>query len=154
MDSDQQDDPYAPAVPIPPPGRSKTGVQRILETTRPWVMLLSVLGFCMAGLLVLLGVAAAGLGLATRQPATVMFLVAYPLLGLLYLFPSMHLLRYAHSIRDYVSSGHEQHLENALTAQRAFWRFVGIWSIVGAALTVALVTIAFIVAATAALQPR
>lgn len=152
MDTDRQGDPYAPAVLLPPPERSKTGVQRILEGTRPWVVLLSVLGFCMAGLLVLLGVAAGGLGLATRQPSALIFLVTYPLLGLLYVFPSMHLLHYARSIRDYVSSGHEQHLENALTAQRSFWRFIGIWSIVGAALTVVFVIIAFIFAATTALQ--
>jgi len=152
MDADRQDDPSASAVVIPPPERSKTGAQRILEGTRPWVLLLSILGFCMAGLLVLLGVAAGGLGLATRRPETLIFLVTYPLLGLLYVFPSMHLFHYACSIRDFVSSGHEQHLENALTAQRSFWRFVGVWSIVGAVLTVVFVTIGFILAATTALQ--
>ena len=90
----------------------------------------------MAGLLVLLGVASGGLGLATRQPMALIFLIAYPLFGLLYVFPSLYLFRYARSIRDFVSSGHEQHLENALVAQRSFWRFVGIWSIVGVVLAI------------------
>ncbi len=153
MDEHDQDDPYVPAVVVPPPGVVKTGVQRILEDTRPWVLTLSVLGFSMTGLLVLLGVASAGLGLATRQPTTLIFLVLYPLLGLLYVFPSMYLFRYARSIRDYVSSGHEQHLENALVAQRSFWRFVGIWAIVGAVLTILGVAVALIIAAAAALHP-
>jgi hypothetical protein len=150
MDTDDQ---YVPAAVIPTPGTSKTGVQKILEGTRPWVLTLSVIGFCMAGLLVLLGVASGGLGLATRQPAALVFLIVYPLFGLLYVFPSLYLFRYARSIRDFVSSGHEQHLENALVAQRSFWKFVGIWSIVGVVLTILGVAAALVIAAAAALHP-
>jgi hypothetical protein len=76
--------------------------------------------------MVVAGIAAGVFGIATGHPNFAVFLVVHPLLGLLYFFPSLYLLRYADEIREFVASREEAQLEAALSAQRSFWKFVGV----------------------------
>ena len=102
-----------------------SGIPAILAGTKPWVRLVSILGFISAGLMILLGIGVAGLGLFQRgAPEFVAIGMIYPITGLLYLVPSFYLFRYASRIEDYVRGGQDMQLELALDSQRAFWKFV------------------------------
>lgn len=107
------------------------GIQAALAGTKPWVRLMSVLGFVSAALMILIGVGAGVLGaMALGDGAqAAAFAIIYPIMGLLYLVPSFYLYRYATRIGDYVSGGQEVQLE--LDSQRAFWKFVGVLSVIG-----------------------
>lgn len=50
----------------------------------------------------------------------------YLVLGLLYLFPSLYLYRYASGIAAMLRQDPVGGMESALRAQKAFWKFVGI----------------------------
>ncbi len=106
------------------------GVARILYRTQPWVRFLAICGFVMVGLMLVVAIGAGLAGIATQSAETAVLVVTYPLFALLYFFPSLYLLRYASRIRDFVAHGQPQQLEFALDAQRAFWKFTGILTVV------------------------
>ena len=100
-------------------------VVEILAQTRPWVLFFSVLGFICCGLMVAIGLFGGIFAIASGQAEGALLLL-YPILGLLYFFPSRFLLRYAQRIRDLSHSRNATDLEAALSAQKSFWRFSGI----------------------------
>jgi hypothetical protein len=107
------------------------GIPAILAGTRPWVRLVSILGFVVSGFTILVGIVIAGLTLVRLAPSEGLVLaVVYPISGLLYLVPSVYLYRYASQIEDFVRNGEDWQLELALDSQRAFWKFVGILALV------------------------
>jgi hypothetical protein len=57
-------------------------------------------------------------------------MIVYPIMAVAYVFPAMFLMRYADRIKTFVASGQEQDLVGALEAQRSFWKFAGIFTIV------------------------
>jgi hypothetical protein len=73
-----------------------------------------------------------------------MLMILYPVLGILYIVPSMYLMRYANRIRDFVAEGHVAQLESALDAQRAFWKFVGVLTIISIAVSILAVMAAIV----------
>jgi len=101
-----------------------------LQQTQPWVRFLAIMGFVAAGFMVLVGVTAGVAGAVTGRLETLGLMVVYPILAVFYVFPSMFLLRYADRIRTFVASGLEQDLASALDAQRSFWKFAGVFTIV------------------------
>jgi hypothetical protein len=107
------------------------GVARMLYRTQPWVRLLAICGFVMVGLMLVVSIGAGVVGIATQRLETTVLVITYPLFAILYFFPSLYLLRYASRIRDFVEQGGPQQLEFALDAQRAFWKFTGILTVVG-----------------------
>jgi hypothetical protein len=117
-----------PPVPSAPTGLSLVSLP--LQQTQPWVRFLAIMGFIAAAFMVLIGVTAGIAGAATGRLETIGLMVVYPLLAVFYVFPSMFLLRYADRIRTFVASGLEQDLASALDAQRSFWKFAGIFTIV------------------------
>jgi Family of unknown function (DUF5362) len=119
------------------------GVAAILQNTQPWVRFCSILGFVSAGGMILVGLAAGTVGLVTGNLETAVMIVVYPLVGVLYVFPSIYLLRYADGIRRFSRSTSQQDLVTALDAQRSFWKFIGVLSLVSMALVVIGLTVAF-----------
>jgi hypothetical protein len=101
------------------------GVIQILDRTQPWVRLVSIVGFVTVALMIVIGFVGGALGMAAEIPELAVLLV-YPLIGVLYFFPSLYLYKYARRIGMFVAQGHQVHLEAALDAQRAFWKFVGV----------------------------
>jgi len=106
-----------------------------LRQTKPWVRLFSVLGFIAVGLMVvaaLLMMVGAGIGgMFGRQSGLgavggILIGGVYLLFALLYIFPSLFLSRYASGIAEMLRDNAVRGMENALAAQRSFWRFVGI----------------------------
>jgi len=98
-----------------------------LRETKPWVTLLAVLGFVGTGFMVL-----AGLGVMVMDNATLpaAFGVVYVVIAVLYLLPSLLLIRYSSSIGRLVDGAGPQGLIEALRSQRSFWRAVGIMTLV------------------------
>jgi hypothetical protein len=101
-----------------------------LRETRPWVTLIAVMGFIGAGLMVLLGLAmmAMGKGLGRGIPASLGFV--YVIIAALYVLPSVLLLRYSSSIGRLLEGAGTPALVDALRNQKAFWRAVGIMTLV------------------------
>jgi hypothetical protein len=110
-----------------------------LQKTKPWVRFLSILGF-IACALMLLGAlfmvigGAVGAAFTSRSgmgaAGGVVLGLVYGLLALLYVFPSLFLFRYASGIATMLSEDAVRGMENALNAQKSFWRFVGILTVI------------------------
>jgi hypothetical protein len=123
------------------------GVADILRRTQPWVRLMAVMLFISVGIMVLSGLTAGAFGLFSGEPGMAALMIVYPLLGLLYLVPGIHLTRYASHIGGYLGNPQNAQLELALEAQRAFWKFVGILTIVALVLSLLGITAAILVPA-------
>jgi Family of unknown function (DUF5362) len=132
---------------IPPPSlpASPSLVAAQLQRTQPWVRFLSIMGFILAGFMVLFGLVIGAAGAATGNYQTLGIMVMYPIMGVVYVFPSIFLLRYADRIKTFVASGQEQDLAGALDAQRSFWKFAGILTIISIVLALVMVAIAVMV---------
>jgi hypothetical protein len=105
---------------------------------------MGILGFVTVGMMLLFGLGAAVAVLATQGGEAALLLAVYPLMAVLYVLPSIYLMRYANRIRDFIAQRQQHQLEAALDAQRAFWKFMGIFALVslvlsGFAILVALV---------------
>ena len=100
-----------------------------LRSTRPWVLLFSVLIFIGVGfgaLMVLLFIGGALFG-GGRGGAVAALASLIPIAGLLlYFFPALFLLRYANAIGRLNVSRSPEDLEAALVSQKSFWKFLGI----------------------------
>jgi len=114
------------------------GMAQHLQGTRPWVLFLAILGFIGCGLMVIggLGMLALG-GMAAGGPgaglgAVVCF--AYVLVAVVYAVGSYLLYSYASAIKRFRQSGRSGDMEAALSAQRSWWKFVGILTIIALSL--------------------
>ena len=122
-------------------------VPALLERTGPWVRFLAVAGFSMVALMMMVGVGAGAIGVATGRVETVMLMVLYPLIALMYFFPSLYLLQYGKRIRRYTQGGFQvADLESALDAQRRFWKAAGVLTIVSVVLSVLVLIVALLIA--------
>jgi uncharacterized protein DUF5362 len=134
--------PPVPAAPVPAAPAGLSLVSLPLERTQPWVRFLAIMGFIAAGFMVLVGVGAGIAGAATGRLETIGLMVVYPIMAVFYVLPSMFLLRYADRIRSFVVSGLEQDLASALDAQRSFWKYAGIFTIVSIVFGIAVMVFA------------
>ncbi len=117
-----------------------------LARTKPWVRLISVLGFLVFGLLML----AVGLAVMTRLgvgSGGVILLLMLLIAGLFYLVPSVLLWGYANRIGEFLIDETPQALAAAIGSQKSFWKYVGIASAVGITLYLGFFIIAGIVGA-------
>lgn len=102
-----------------------------LRETKPWVRLISIVGFVLAVLIGLAGVRTAaesttGIGTPGRFP---MFFMGLGQIGLavLYIAPSIFLHRYSRAIDGVLTSADRAPaISEALQSQKSFWKFTGI----------------------------
>jgi hypothetical protein len=113
----------------------------MLRQTQPWVRFLSVLGFISSGLMVLIGVGGA-VAMMSRGIGFI-FLIYVPM-ALLYFVPSLFLFRYASRIAELRVIRGVKQLEDALAAQKSFWKFVGIAAMVVIAIYLLMLVGAFV----------
>lgn len=107
----------------------------LMQQTRPWVLLLGVIGMIVSVLMLLGGLgmmtlgAFATSGSSTPAAASVGLLagmaVMYAILAFLYIYPSLKLIRYAGAIGRLTRSGRLADLEAALLEQKSFWKYTG-----------------------------
>jgi hypothetical protein len=90
---------------------ANSGIQSVLAGTKPWVRLVSIIGFISAAFMILGGIAAGVVGARLGGPGTAAIIFMYPVMGLLYLVPSLYLFRYATRIGEYMRGGQEGQLE-------------------------------------------
>lgn len=156
-----QNDPYAPPAPsahssavFTDNGLVTQGVLNQLAGTKPWVRFMSVLTFIIAGFMLLgaLAILIAGSALATQGNAGifaggmgVVLAVVYAAFSFIYIYPAMKLWKYANRIGSLLVSGSTADLEDALSQQRSFWKFLGVFvlTVIGLYLLVIIGAVAF-----------
>jgi len=103
-------------------------VNHLLAQTKPWVRFLSVLGFIGTGLAVIVFlVGSVGGGVA---PGPMELIIMVPMGVLFYLVPSILLWRYANRINDFLGAANPASFSTALTAQKSFWKYLGILALI------------------------
>ncbi|MFB3903390.1 MAG: DUF4339 domain-containing protein [Acidobacteriota bacterium] len=114
----------------------------ILRKTRPWVRLLGILAIIGCVLMILSGLAGLAMGIMTSggglagMGVGAAALLVY-VIGAAFIFPiGLFLNRFARSIGALQSSRRSEDLERALLAQKSYWKYVGILSLVGIVLSV------------------
>ena len=98
--------------------------KQALGQTKPWVRLLSVLGFLVFGFSIIGMIFV--LGFTPGGPVTLLMVVTIPISVLFYLMPSLLLWNYASRIGNFLNDGSSNSLAAAVAAQRSFWKYVGI----------------------------
>lgn len=126
-----------------------------LRKTRPWVLLLSVLGFIgtafmvIAAVPMLLGGGMMGSSAMQGMEGAEIFGggmmigmgVFYLVLAIIYFMASLYLLRYAGSIKRAVAGMQVGDLEVALAQQASFWKLMGILSLISIIAVIALMVV-------------
>jgi hypothetical protein len=105
-----------------------------LRRTKPWVRFMGVMGAIMIALIVMGALAMALLssgpfhymGLAARIGVAVLYLI----MAALHLPPVIFLHRYANRIGDLLGENTPLNLEEALRAQKSFWKYIGMFTFV------------------------
>jgi hypothetical protein len=118
--------------PVDPSAQVPASIVQLLAQTRPWVRLISVLIIVFTGLLtvgmVLMGALGKGLGLLPGVSMS-MFI---PMLIVMFLYvpPALFLWQYASNIRRLQDGGGLPMLEEAISRQKSFWKYMGIFVLV------------------------
>ncbi|MDP2877579.1 MAG: DUF4339 domain-containing protein [Holophaga sp.] len=115
-------------------GQVSPSIVALLRQTKPWVRLLAVLGFIGIGLMLVGSFAMLALGSSFGKglPAGFGFgmMLAYMLMAGIQLPAVLFLNRYASRIASLVNSNSPSDLEEALSAQKSFWRYIGILTLI------------------------
>jgi hypothetical protein len=132
--ADHQAAPIEPPLPDTPPLGAVPG---LLGRTAPWAYLLALVGFLSVALMIVVGIGAGAVGLATGRAETAILMAIYPLSALIYFFPSLYMLQYAKRSRKFAQDGQSlAELEAALDALRKFFKFAGIATVLAVAVGV------------------
>jgi hypothetical protein len=87
--------------------------------------------------MIVVGIGAGAVGLATGRAETAILMAIYPLSALIYFFPSLYMLQYAKRSRKFAQDGQSlAELEAALDALRKFFKFAGIATVLAVAVGV------------------
>lgn len=120
-----------------------------LRRTKPWVRVMSVIGFISVGFMAITG--AFNISSMFRAESGLPFMpmifmgVLNILMALLYLLPSLYLFKFASSLGCLLDGGGADDLEEALSHQKAFWKFVGILTLVLLGIALSGITAAFVI---------
>ncbi len=101
-------------------------IVEMLAKTQPWVRFLSVLGFIGFAALMLAAMGALMIGVSRSNAGGILVAIIWAAAAVVYLLPSVFLSRYASDIARLRTSLRVQDLEEALAAQKSFWKFAGI----------------------------
>jgi hypothetical protein len=109
-------------------------IVEMLRQTKPWARFLAVLGFIGICFMVIASFAmlAVGSTLGRGLPAGlgVGMMLVYLVMAGIQLPAALYLNRYASRIGKLVESHDSRDLEDALAAQKSFWRYIGILSLI------------------------
>lgn len=140
LDRNQDENPYASPTSQAPEATAgngpadtldaSEGIRVALGQTRPWVLLLAVLGFLAAGLTalgavgLLVGAALSGDGVDTVVAGIVA--VMYLAFAVVYCAGACYLYAYGQRIATFLGSNGLGDLESAMAAQKSFWKLAGV----------------------------
>jgi GYF domain 2 len=109
-------------------------VVEALRQTKPWARLLAVLGFIGIGFMVLASVAMlafeSSMKLGLPRGFGVGMMAVYLFIAGIQLPAALFLNRYASRIGDLLDSQSPSDLQEALVAQKSFWRYIGILTLI------------------------
>lgn len=105
----------------------------MLRATKPWVRLMSIVMWAVAGFMLIGGAGMLVLGTMSQTrsagvPAAMG--VVYMAFAFIYIAPAIYLYRYASRIADLLLQRRDGNLEAALAAQKSFWKFAGIMTLI------------------------
>ena len=162
-------DPYSSSASHESPVSASTdslisqGVLRQLAGTKPWVRLMSVLMFIGAGFLLLFALifGLAGQAIFKNNQAGAFpvwgnngIVIFYFVIAFIYIYPALKLWKYASGIGALLISSSMTDLENALSQQRSFWKFLGIMMIAIFILYLAILIAVIVVGGFAAMKVK
>lgn len=124
------------------------GIVEQLKKTRPWVLLISIMGFIFTALMAIVtlmiffgggsAMLSGAAGIPAGSGAMVMGMgVMYLIMTILYFVISLYLYKYAGGIKRFVATGTAQDMEVALKQQASFWKIVGILTLITLVITIA-----------------
>ncbi|HWE93777.1 MAG TPA: DUF4339 domain-containing protein [Tepidisphaeraceae bacterium] len=116
----------------------------MLRQTRPWVIFFAVLMFLGAGFLLIGSVIGMFAAMQVRSGLVMIGPALNIAMSLLYIFPAVFLWRYASRIADLSYRKRAGDLESALEAQKSYWKFLGIVTLVVIGLGIVVVLVAVV----------
>lgn len=107
-------------------GEITSGMRQALAQTQPWVTFLSILWFILGGLMTV--------GLLILMAFRGTFGLSFAIPGLVSVAPFLaatyFLFRYGRRIKTFLRRNGDRDLEDALVAQKSYWKFVGIVTLI------------------------
>ena len=104
-----------------------------LNETGKWGKFLAIVGFCVIGLIVMIGLFAgtifSSMDEALPFPGFMMGLI-YVLIGLLYFFPVYYLFKFSSQVRTALINKNSQQLDSAFENLKSHYKFIGILMII------------------------
>lgn len=113
-------------------------IRNFLHETARWAYFLSILGFIMVGLIIIVAVFAGtffGLAMAEMQQdisklSSVFFTIIYLAIAGIYLFPILYLYRFANNTKQALQSDNQIALATAFKNLKSHYKFIGILTLI------------------------
>ncbi len=145
--------PYqSPATPVTPlesqpdlDGRLYQATQT-LHQTRPWVRFLSILGFLMSGFSIFGLISMAALVNVPNMPAFGLTVIVTTIAKMMLMFfvPAILMWKYANRISVFLNAQTPATLAEAISAQKAFWIYVGVAGMIAVVYTLGVSLVTFL----------
>lgn len=126
----------ASSTPVPP-SENQPEVEAVLyemadllAQTKTWVRFLAVLGFIGTGFMVLMFVISTMADVRVGAPGPMELVIMTPFFLLFCLIPSLLMWNYANQIGSFLKGSSPATFSAAITAQKSFWKYVGILSLI------------------------
>ena len=123
--------------------------KRFLRETAKWSFFLSIIGFILIGLMLLLAIFANTIfGMAAvMQPGLpenfgMIMTITYLVLAIIYFFPVYYLLQFSNKMKKALSTKDDDTLANAFEMLKAHYKFIGVFTIITLSLYVLLIVVA------------
>jgi hypothetical protein len=105
-----------------------------LSETSGWGKFLAIVGFCFAGLIVILGFSLgaifSSMGMDQQNPFSGYIGVIYSALGVLYFFPSYYLYKFSSQLKIALKTKDDESLAVAFENLKSLYKFMGIFTII------------------------
>lgn len=111
--------------------------KNFLKETAKWSLFLSVLGFIMIGLMLLLAffsITIIGI-IAQKQPGVpanmgIVMTIMYLVLAVIYFFPVYYLLQFSNKMKKAISTKNDETLAKAFEMLKSHYKFIGVFTII------------------------
>ncbi len=122
---------------------TKADQNNFLDTAK-WGKFLAIMGFIASGFMILAGLAVMGTGsLYNEMPfAPGAFGLFYILFSLVYIFPSIYLLRFSNQVQNGIREQNQQQCSEAYNNLRRLFLFMGVFTIIVLSLYVLIILFA------------
>jgi len=117
---------------------SQNGINS-LSIIKKWSFFLSIVGFVLSGVMIIIGILMAFLGDKFSKMEhgasfpSVIFLIMYSIIGIVYFFPSFYLLKFSQNTKTAIETGTESSIDNSFKYLQSFFTFAGVLTIISIA---------------------